>query len=205
MPRLRRLLDTGAVAVAVFVTAACQAQTRSETVSAQARPAASGAVTAPPDQACDFTGTPEPKAGPQEAASALLTDVRVGTHGCYERVVFEVRPRAGEAASPLGWSVRYQPGPITQDGSGDPVAVKGSAFLVVTLQATGVDLSQEGAPETYRGPATIEAAGTSRIVQVRRVGDFEGVSTWVVGLDARRPFRAETVESPGRLVVDVGD
>jgi hypothetical protein len=153
---------------------------------------------------CVFTGTPAPKTGPENAPVLLLSDVRVGTHGCYERVAFEFRPQTGDPAGPLGYQVEYQPGPVTQDGSGDPVAVKGNAYLVVRLTATGVDLTKETAPPTYTGPTSLEPAGASSIRQVRRVGDFEGVLTWVVGLEAPVPFTVTAHEAPFRLVVDVG-
>jgi hypothetical protein len=153
---------------------------------------------------CTFTGTPAPKAGPENAPVLLLSDVRVGTHDCYERVAFEFRPQEGDSAGPLGYKVEYQPGPVTQDGSGEPVAVKGNAYLVVRLTATGVDLTKETAPPTYTGPTSLEPAGAKSIRQVRRVGDFEGVLTWVVGLETPVPFTVTTEESPFRLVVDVG-
>jgi subtilisin family serine protease len=153
---------------------------------------------------CVFTGTPVPKSGAENAPVVLLTDVRVGTHGCYERVVFEFRRQAGDPPGPLGYTVEYQPGPVTQDGSGDRVPVKGDAYLVVRLTATGHDLTNEKAPPTYTGPASLEPAGATSIRQVRRVGDFEGVLTWVVGLETAVPFTVTDEDSPLRLIVDVG-
>lgn len=201
MPRLRLVVLVCVAALA----ASCQAGTSTETVQAEARSAAGGVDAASAEPACDFAGATDPATAPGDPGGALLTDVRVGAHGCFDRVVFEVRPAGGGAAAPVGYTVGYEPGPLTEDGSGEPVSVEGGAFLVVRLMATGVDLSREDAPETYTGPATIDPQGTSRVVQVRRTGDFEGVSTWVVGVDATRPFRVEVVESPTRLVVDVGD
>jgi hypothetical protein len=129
----------------------------------------------------------------------------VGAHGCYDRVTFELKPQEGEADGPVGWKAAYETGPITEDGSGHPVKMKGAAFLVVTMTATGADLSEESAPATYTGPASIEAADTTRIQQVRRTGDFEAVLTWVIGLDKQRPFRVSTQDGPARVIVDVGD
>jgi hypothetical protein len=160
-------------------------------------------TSAPPAAPCVFTGTPESKKGNQGVPAMLLTDVRVGTHGCFDRVVFELRPRAGQADGPPGYAVEYRSGPITEDPSDKPVPVKGTAFL--RLDATGYDLSKADAPATYTGPPVVEAAGTTRIQQVRRAGDFEGVATWVIGVDAKRPFAVTTEQSPTRLVVDVGD
>jgi hypothetical protein len=177
------------------------------TSAAKGQPAAtpveqSSTTTAPP---CTFSGDTEAARGGGEAPTRLLTDVRVGVHECYERVTFELKPQQGEADGPVGWRARYEPGPITEDGSGRVVSVKGAAFLVVTMTAAGADLSQESAPATYTGPASLEAAGATRIQQVRRTGDFEAVLTWVIGLDRQRPFRVTTQEGPARVIVDVGD
>lgn len=172
--------------------------------------AAATATTAPTSSttattACTFSGSVDSAKGGGDAPTRLLTDVRVGAHGCYDRVTFELKPQAGEADGPVGWKAAYETGPITEDGSGNPVKMKGAAFLVVTMSATGVDLSQEEAPATYTGPASIEAADTTRIQQVRRTGDFEGVVTWVIGLDKQRPFRVTTQDGPARVIVDIGD
>ncbi|HEV3362788.1 MAG TPA: hypothetical protein VG795_01385 [Acidimicrobiia bacterium] len=150
-------------------------------------------------------GSHQAAQGGGDAPTRLLTDVRVGAHGCYERVTFELKPQPGETDGPVGWKAAYEPGPITEDGSGRPVKVKGAAFLVVSLSATGADLSQEAAPATYTGPTSIEAADATRIQQVRRTGDFEGVVTWVIGLDKKRPFRVSTQAGPARVIVDIGD
>jgi hypothetical protein len=165
-------------------------------------PASTTASSAAP---CTFSGATDPAKGGGDAPTRLLTDVRVGAHGCYERVTFELKPQQGEADGPVGWKVAYEAGPINEDGSGRPVKIKGAAFLVVTMSAAGADLSQEAAPATYTGPASIESADTTRIQQVRRTGDFEGVLTWVIGLDRQRPFHVTTDTGPARVIVDIGD
>jgi hypothetical protein len=167
-----------------------------------ADPASTTASTAPP---CTFSGATDAATGGGDAPTRLLTDVRVGAHGCYERVTFELKPKQGEPDGPVAWKAAYEPAPITEDGSGRPVKIKGTAFLVVTMSASGADLSQEAAPATYTGPTSIEAADSTRIQQVRRTGDFEGVLTWVIGLDKKRPFHVSTEGSPARIIVDVGD
>jgi hypothetical protein len=154
---------------------------------------------------CTFSGSIDRAQGPGDAPTRLLTDVRVGAHGCYDRVTFELKPQSGDSDGPVSWKARYEEPPITEDGSGRTVAVKGNAFLVVTMSASGADLSQESAPATYTGPASIESADTTRIRQVRRIGDFEGVLTWVIGLDTKRPFHVTGDTGPARVVVDVGD
>jgi hypothetical protein len=161
--------------------------------------------TAPTTAPCTFSGATDPSRGGTDSPTRLLTDVRVGAHGCYERVSFEFKPQKGDVDGPVAWKAAYESPPITEDGSGRRVQVKGTAFLVVTMTAAGADLTQEGAPASYTGPASIEAADTTWIQQVRRTGDFEAVLTWVIGLDKKRPFHVSTEGGPTRVIVDVGD
>lgn len=189
--------------------AACGDDAPKTTSAASGQPAPApveqSSTTQPTVAPCTFSGTTEAAKGGGDAPTRLLTDVRVGVHECYERVTFEFKPQPGESDGPVGWKAAYEPGPITEDGSGEKVPVKGTAFLVVTMSATGADLSQEAAPATYNGPTSLVAAGASRIQQVRRTGDFEGVLTWVIGVDKQRPFHVTTEDGPARVIVDVGD
>jgi hypothetical protein len=198
-----------AAVVAAAGLAACGGGGSKTTSAAKGQPAAAPAgpasttqSTAPP---CTFSGATEAARGGGDAPTRLLTDVRVGAHDCYERVTFEFKPQAGEADGPVAWKAAYEAPPITEDGSGRTVKMKGTAFLVVHFTASGADLSKEAAPATYTGPTSIEAADSTRIQQVRRTGDFEAVLTWVIGLDRKRPFHVTTQDSPARVVVDIGD
>ena len=207
----RRFARCGLIAalVAVGGLAGCgrdePRSTTAATGTAATTPADPSSTTASSTAPCTFAGATDAAKGGGEAPTRLLTDVRVGAHGCYERVTFEFKPQQGETDGPIAWKAAYEPGPITEDGSGRPVKMKGAAFLVVTMSASGADLSQEGAPATYTGPASIEAADSTRIQQVRRTGDFEGVLTWVIGLDTKRPFHVTMETNPARVIVDVGD
>ncbi len=196
------------VALVAAGLAACGSQGPKST-SADGRPAAApaepGSTTQAGAEPCTFAGATDPARAGVDAPTRLLTDVRVGVHDCYERVSFELKPQGGDADGPVGWKAAYEPGPITEDASGKTVPVKGAAYLVVHMNASGVDLTRADAPATYTGPASIEAAGATRIQQVRRTGDFEGVLTWVIGLDRQRPFHVTTQDNPARVVVDVGD
>jgi hypothetical protein len=199
------------VIAAVLVAAglaACSHGGPATTSAATGRPApvpAEASTTQSGAEACTFSGTTDAARGGADAPTRLLTDVRVGAHGCYDRVTFELKPRSGDAVGPVGWKAAYEPGPVTEDGSGKTVPVKGTAYLVVHMNAQGVDLTKTDAPATYTGPTSIEAADATRIQQVRRTGDFEGVLTWVIGLDRRRPFHVTTQDNPARVVVDIGD
>jgi hypothetical protein len=128
---------------------------------------------------------------------ALLTDVRAAAHDGYDRVVFEFRNRAP------GYDVRYVQRPVQADGSGDEVEVEGGSVLVVRMEpALDADLTQEAAPRTYLGPSRF-SPDTKAVVELVRIGGFEAVLTWAVGVEDKRPFRVTRLESPARIVLDV--
>lgn len=98
----------------------------------------------------------------------------MGHHSGCDRVVFEFTgPTPGHA-------VRYV-GSVTADGSGNPVALAGSAFLLVDLRPTS---TATHAPQSRISP---------RYAVLREVvgaGDFEGVTTYGIGLGNKQPFVA---------------
>jgi hypothetical protein len=206
--RARWLLAATALTVAASGLAACSHGGSDSTAATKGAAATAPTQPAPTTQAgaepCTFSGASDAAQGAANSPTRLLTDVRVGVHDCYDRVTFEFKPRTGDAAGPVGWKAAYEPGPVTEDASGRTVPVKGGAFLVVHFSAQGVDLSKADAPDTYSGPTSLEAAGATRIEQVRRTGDFEGVLTWVIGVDKQRPFHVTTQDDPTRVIIDVG-
>lgn len=129
--------------------------------------------------------------------TALLTDVRAATHEGFDRVVFEFRNGVP------GYDVRYVVPPARADGSGNEVAVAGSALLLVRMEpALDADLTQESAPTTYTGPTRFSPA-TDAVVELVRTGGFEAVLTWAVGVNGKQPFLVTRLENPARLVIDI--
>lgn len=162
------------------------------------------ATTAPTTTAPEPPGPPFSTAPAQgDALStrlALLTDVRLGRHEGFDRIVFEFLPGGRP-----GYRVRFVRLPILEDASGNEVEVDGEAFLSIRLEpASGFDLSGE-LGEVYTGPTRIDgsSAGTEMVEELVRTGDFEAVLTWVAGLDERAPFRVLRLFGPPRIVVDV--
>ena len=161
----------------------------------------------PPRQTTE-TGGIDPLAGastdPVENRSrpdrtALLNRVAAARHEGYDRVVFQFRNGLP------GYRVEYVEPPLHEDGSGNEIAVAGSAFVLVTMQpASGFDLSTGDGELVYEGPRRIAAAdvGTSVVREVVRTGDFEAMLGWAVGLDTRVDFRVRTLDAPPRLVID---
>lgn len=87
---------------------------------------------------------------------------------------------------------------VIADGSGDPVALKGRAYLQIRLlSATATDAQGDQRIKRVYTPAYPE------IRQVKLTGDFEGYLTLALGLRHHRSFTVTQLSSPRRLVVDV--
>jgi hypothetical protein len=133
-------------------------------------------------------------------SAASVTNVRTGRHYCFDRLVIDLKGHVD------GYNVRYV-GQVTQDGSGNPVPLRGQASLQVTVTAPSYDI-EKGTP-TYTPANQAElsnVAGYQTFRQVAWAGSFEGYTTLGLGVRARLPFRVLTLDGPGsgsRLVVDV--
>lgn len=134
---------------------------------------------------------------PAQAKTALLAAIRIARHEGYDRVVFQF------ANGLPGYRISYVRPPFREDGSGKPVPVDGSAFVLVRMEpASGYDLAKDRL--VYQGPRRISGAahGTSIVREAARTGDFESVLGWVVGLEGQVDFRVVRLHDPPRLVVD---
>jgi hypothetical protein len=138
-----------------------------------------------------FAGSTSPTSVASHAsATALLAGVRVEDG----LVTFVFR---GDAP---GVDAKYVEPPITEDASGKTVDVDGNAFLSIRMEpASAVDLSSGEPKETYTGPDRIKGQGP--VTEIVETGDFEANLTWVIGLDAMRPYRVEVANSTVRVYV----
>ena len=125
---------------------------------------------------------------------ANVVDVRVGTHGGYDRVVFEF-----EQGTPGLTLDRAEP-PFTQDGSGLPVEVDGTSFLGLVMR--GGTKQTEAGTSSYDGPTDIAPVFPS-LVHLIEAGDFERQSTWYLGLTGESCVRVMLLDTPPRVVIDV--
>ncbi len=131
--------------------------------------------------------------------TALLDRIAVGRHEGYDRVVFQFQNTLP------GYKIEFVEPPLKEDGSGKPVEVKGNFIVVVRMEpASGFDLNTGEGVMTYKGPKRIDGygAGTSVVQELVRIGDFEAVLSWAVGLSDKVDFRVRTAMSPPRLIVD---
>ncbi|NEE04474.1 AMIN-like domain-containing (lipo)protein [Phytoactinopolyspora halotolerans] len=143
---------------------------------------------------------PEVNTAPESAAPTddvkLLTAVDSGLHAGYDRVAFRFR---GDEVP--GYEVSYVDGPVEEPGSGRVVDVSGDATILVRMEhASGRERTGD-AEQTYTGPDRLPGTGTSAITEIVRVGDFEGVLTWAIGVRGEFPMRVQ--EFGDDLIVDV--
>lgn len=160
-----------------------------EVPSLSAAPSAEPSDDALPEFACAF-----PLVSDGTVARAQLTDVRVGTHANYDRIVFEY----GEGLPEL--EVAQATPPLLADASGMELEVAGDAFLRITLR--GGTKQTEAGGSSYPGPTEF-TPGFDRLVEMEEGGDFEAVNTWYVGMSGDACIRGFTLSDPPRIVIDL--
>ncbi len=134
---------------------------------------------------------------PSADAALTVTDVRVGHHDGFDRVVFEL----GGTGTP-GWRVEYVDQPV-DDG-------RRRRRRRRRRVPAGHDL-RLGVPHGHRGRGVRRSeprpgGDDGEVEEVLLRGVFEGYTQAFVGVDdERRPFRVFSLEDPARVVVDVRD
>jgi hypothetical protein len=160
-----------------------------EVPSLSAAPSAEPSDDALPEFACAF-----PLVADGTVPRAQLTDVRVGTHGDYDRIVFEYDTGLPEL------EVAQATPPLLADASGMELDVAGEAFLRITLR--GGTKQTDGGGSSYPGPTEF-TPGFDRLVEMEEGGDFEAVNTWYVGMSGDACVRGFTLSDPPRIVIDL--
>ncbi|MGF1662480.1 MAG: hypothetical protein ACFCVG_08410 [Kineosporiaceae bacterium] len=138
--------------------------------------------------------TSEP-AGPQ----LLFTDLRVGHHEGFDRVVWEF---AGDGTP--GWRVQYVD-EVIRDPSGLPLELSGDAALSVVVMNVGIpgDVDVPPGSEFYDGPPLRAASSTEWVTEVFAGDLFEAYLVGFVGVVDELPFRVYALDGPPRVVVEV--
>jgi len=126
--------------------------------------------------------------------TALLTAVKAAP----KQVEFRFR------SAPLQIKAGYVPrSKVVESGSGLPVKVAGSAFLVVRFSpASGADLSGNTMRIVYKGPRRMKPATPGPVREVARTSDYEADLAWAIGLDRKRPYHV--ARDGSNVVVTVG-
>jgi len=152
-----------------------------------------GALFAPPGLARTAWDTSPVHVTRQVTPTPQVTDLRVGRHPTYDRVVIDM-------TGPIpGYDVRYVT-ELRYDPSGRPVALKGARFIAIRLiPATAHDAQGHS---VYDGPQLTQLA-MPMLRGVAFTGDFEGTVSFGLALSHLDTFRVLEVHSPNRLVIDV--
>lgn len=201
--RRTRLQILGTVLAAGLLAGACgtedggSSSATTALTSTTSRPAATSTTTEAPADCDPFGSLAErtaPAAVTREPKVALLLNVQVQASACVDEVAFTF------AGGVPGYTIGYREGPLTEDPSDRPMDVAGAAHLVARFEpASGFDLSVDQAPQIYDGPMAMRPPAPSGIADLQRMGDFEAVTSWVAGVDERRPF--EVVTRDDQLVI----
>ncbi len=122
-----------------------------------------------------------------------LTGIRSAAHPGYDRITFDF------TGTLPGYQVRYVD-TVTQDGSGETVAMPGRRYLLITFQPAQAQ-TDSGEPTVRPRRATLDHPMLRGYVIT---GDFEGVVNVALGLDDVVGFRVgEIPGATGRVYVDV--
>lgn len=130
---------------------------------------------------------------PNKPAQLLVTNVRLGVHDRFERVVFDL-----EGEGEPGWFVDYTDKPM-QQGSGGLIQHNGRVALNVNIDGTVYphELNRED-------PAIPTVVGQGGFVsEVIPAGTYEGRSQFFISLDEARPYSVQVLEGPKRIVIDI--
>lgn len=216
---MRRLLIVAPTALAGVLLIACSggnSDDRSPTPPASATTAPATATTAaasatPTPAAASATATRpavtptrtpipgydmNPKATPKDqpgGTKSILVAVRTASRvedGGTDRIVFEFSGGRPEA------SAEYRPA-ISRCGPGDTLDLAGFRPMLVTFFNTDAHNEQ--------GQVTVTTALGATVVLklVKQSCDFEALVQYGLGVDAMRPFKMFTLDSPPRVVIDI--
>lgn len=160
-------------------------------------PSTTVATTTTTPKTCPTTGalaSPSSGAGKLTKPTAVVANVQIQASDCTDEIAFAFR---GGTPS---WTVGYQPGPFVLDPSGKPATVAGTVYLVVRFEpAGGTDLTVSPPSTPYPGANDLHPPAPAELREVVKTGDFEGVMTWIVGLDSTRPFSVAERAAEGGL------
>jgi hypothetical protein len=117
--------------------------------------------------------------------------IRAGHHPGFDRIVFEFK-----GGLPSSHRVQYVDR-LVGDASGLPVPIAGRAILQVRFAPAR---AHDAAGSTVRPR---QAFALPNIMSSVRAGDFEGVTSYGIGLAKKTRFNVFTLRGPSRVVIDV--
>jgi hypothetical protein len=124
--------------------------------------------------------------------SPTLTGLRAGRHASFDRVVLQL-----DGPIPSYYSVRYVP-QVRLDGSGNPLRLRGSAFLEVVVRAPTHNQDYQPVLTPTRLRPDFPA-----LREVNAPASFEGQTTAGIGVSSKVGFRVLELTNPTRIAIDL--
>jgi len=127
----------------------------------------------------------------KDSQGLVVTNVRLGLHGGYERVVFETTG-SGQA----GWFAGLTNEP-RQPGSGFPIDYDGEVALQIAIRGVVYPWDANAAEfeDSVPGHGGI-------ITGISNQKTYEGQHQFTIGLQRAVPYSITWLDEPGRVVVD---
>jgi hypothetical protein len=134
---------------------------------------------------------------PEGAADLVVTEVRVGTHDGFDRVVIDV---GGEGRA--GWFTELGADAF-EDGSGAVVDVAGGAVLTIFVNAVAFPPDLPDPDVKWDGVTVAAPPGARVLTEVVDSVTFEGQHQLFIGLTEPVPYRIVRLDDPQRIVIDL--
>ncbi|MFB7170451.1 hypothetical protein ACFCYM_06420 [Streptomyces sp. NPDC056254] len=128
-----------------------------------------------------------------QAPTPLVVNARWGGHATFDRIVIDLQ----------GYTPTVTVTPVAQlvyDGSGKPVPLAGKHFLEIRLNPAAAHDDAGGS--VYQGPK-LQKIYLSKLKGLAMTGDYEGYVTFGAAFDTVPYYRAYSLHSPERFVVDI--
>ncbi|WP_030769132.1 AMIN-like domain-containing (lipo)protein [Streptomyces sp. NRRL F-2664] len=128
-----------------------------------------------------------------QTQTPLVVNARWGGHATFDRIVIDLQ------GYPPGTTVT----PVAQliyDGSGKPVPLAGKYFLEIRLNPAAAH--NDAGESVYQGPK-LQKVYLSKLKGIALTGDYEGYVTFGAAFDTLPYYRAYSLHSPERFVVDI--
>jgi hypothetical protein len=145
----------------------------------------------------EFEGTLLPveqlKPDPAPTAPVALRQIRTRQQNDSDRIIFDF-----EGDAPPGFRVEYVD-KLTRKCGSDELKVMGGTWLLVRL--TPARARNESGRTTVGG---VEFDEDLQVVKyLRQVCESDGQLEWLIEMTERKPYRAESLTEPARLVIDI--
>ncbi|MDZ5077548.1 hypothetical protein [Nesterenkonia sp. HG001] len=140
-------------------------------------------------------GFPDTLLPPSDGDTLLLSEVRLGAHDGYDRVVFD----HDDAGLP-GWHAEYVDEP-TEPGSGHAIDMEGDAWLAISV--TGLSPGNAGEDQGHLVMQTDWPQEDTIVEGTATTFAYEAAASYYIALEDVHDFDVFTTEDGSRLVVDI--